>query len=282
MIKITKAAKKISPKMASKMGSKYDLKETCGIEGPPGKAEGRIVGGVEAEPNQWPWQVALFIDDAWFCGGAIISENWVVTAAHCADGASYFDVMAGAHDVRASSEPHRVEITSYNGIVHENYDDWALVNDIALVELPTPLEFNDYIKPACLPSLGDTADQGELVTCTGWGKPSDSAGGIAPKLRMVSDLPVISNAECDSVYGIVGDGVVCIDTTGGKGTCNGDSGGPLNMKAEVKAAGQQWKHVGVVSFGSSSGCEVGLPAGFTRTESYLDWIADNSGVSYML
>merc|ERR1712098_983074 len=86
-----------------------------------------------------------------------------------------------------------------------------------------------------LPSLGDTADQGELVTCTGWGKPSDSAGGIAPKLRMVSDLPVISNAECDSVYGIVGDGVVCIDTTGGKGTCNGDSGGPLNMKAEVKA-----------------------------------------------
>merc|ERR1719283_592182 len=132
--------------------------------------------------------------------------------------------MAGAHDVRASSEPHRVEITSYNGIVHENYDDWALVNDIALVELPTPLAFNDYIKPACLPSLGD------------------SAGDIAPKLRMVSDLPVISNAECDSVYGIVGDGVVCIDTTGGKGTCNGDSGGPLNMKAEVKAAGQQWKH----------------------------------------
>merc|ERR1711970_931206 len=105
MIKITKAAKKISPKMASKMGSKYDLKETCGIEGPPSKAEGRIVGGVEAEPNRWPWQVALFIDDAWFCRGALISENWVVTAAHCADGASYFDVMAGAHDVRASSEP---------------------------------------------------------------------------------------------------------------------------------------------------------------------------------
>merc|ERR1712212_1187762 len=142
MIKITKAAKKISPKMASKMGSKYDLKETCGVEG---------------EPNQWPWQVALFIDNAWFCGGALISENWVVTAAHCADGASYFDVMAGAHDVRASSEPNRVEITSYNGIVHENYDDWALVNDIALVELPTPITFNDYIKPACLPSVGDTA-----------------------------------------------------------------------------------------------------------------------------
>merc|ERR1719431_1082427 len=133
------AAKKISPKMASKMGSKYDLKETCGIEGPPAKAEGRIVGGVEAEPNQWPWQVALFMDDAWFCGGALISENWVVTSAHCADGASYFDVMAGAHDVRASSEPNRVEITSYNGIVHENYDDWAWSMILLLLNSLHPL-----------------------------------------------------------------------------------------------------------------------------------------------
>merc|ERR1711915_921388 len=65
-----------------------------GIEGPPSKAEGRIVGGHEAQENQWPWQVALFIDDAWFCGGALISENYVLTAAHCADGASYFDIMA--------------------------------------------------------------------------------------------------------------------------------------------------------------------------------------------
>merc|ERR1711936_1562418 len=99
----------------------------------------------------------------------------------------------------------------------------------------------------------DTADVGELVTCTGWGKPSDSAGGISPVLRMVEDLPIISNSECNAIYGIVGDGVVCIDTTGGKGTCNG-------------ASGDKWKQVGVVSFGASAGCEVGYPAGFTRTE----------------
>merc|ERR1712088_791521 len=62
----------------------------------PAIKEGRIVGGVEATERAWPWQVALFIDDAWFCGGSIISENYVLTAAHCADGASYFDIMAGA------------------------------------------------------------------------------------------------------------------------------------------------------------------------------------------
>merc|ERR1712098_227673 len=143
----------------SKSGSTHktasiDLQAECGIEGPQSKD--RIVGGFEAEPNQWPWQVALFVDNAWFCGGSLISENYVLTAAHSVDGASYYDIMAGAHNVRESSEPNRVEITS----------------------------FNDYIKP------------NELVTATGWGKPSDNAGGISPVLRMVEDLPIITNSEC--------------------------------------------------------------------------------------
>merc|ERR1712210_255064 len=257
-----------------KKGTK-SFEDICGLEN-PGKE--RIVGGHEAAENEWPWQVALFIDDAWFCGGSIISDEYVMTAAHCADGASYFDIMAGAHNVRASSEPHRVEITSYNGWTHPQWNTADLSNDLALIELPSPIDFNDYIKPSCIPSKGDTADVSELVTCTGWGKPSDSAGGISPVLRMVEDRPIISNAECNGVYGIVGSGVVCIDTTGGKGTCNGDSGGPLNMKAEVTKAGQQWKQVGVVSFGASAGCEVGYPAGFTRVEYYLEWIMSETGM----
>merc|ERR1711887_16173 len=276
MVMLSKAAHTLKNGATNKKGSTVDLAGECGIEGPP--FAGRIVGGHEAQENQWPWQVALFIDDAWFCGGALISENYVLTAAHCADGASYFDIMAGAHNVRAGSEPHRVEITSYNGWTHPQWDHNTLANDIALIELPSPLSFNEYIKPSCMPMAGDTADVNGMVTCTGWGKPSDSAGGISPVLRMVEDRPIISNAECNAIYGIVGDGVVCIDTTGGKGTCNGDSGGPLNMKAEVTKAGQQWKQVGIVSFGASAGCEVGYPAGFTRVEYYLDWIMSETGM----
>merc|ERR1712029_1047935 len=230
----------------SKSGSTHktasiDLQAECGIEGPP-------------------------------------SENYVLTAAHCVDGASYYDIMAGAHNVRESSEPNRVEITSFNGWYHPQWDPNTLSNDIALIELPSPITFNDYIKPSCLPDMGDTADPDELVTATGWGKPSDNAGGISPVLRMVEDLPIITNSECNAIYGIVGDGVVCIDTTGGKGTCNGDSGGPLNMKLDVKdgAAGQKWKQIGVVSFGASAGCEVGYPAGFSRTEYYRDWICSET------
>merc|ERR1719266_789076 len=277
MIQINKAAKEIRKKGVNFNKGTKDLSVECGIEGPAAKE--RIVGGVEATEHAWPWQVALFIDNAWFCGGSIISENYIMTAAHCADGASYFDIMAGAHNVRASSEPHRVEITSYNGWTHPQWDHNTLANDIALIELPSPLSFNDYIKPSCMPMAGDTADVGETVTCTGWGKPSDSAGGISPVLRMVEDRPIISNSDCNAIYGIVGDGVVCIDTTGGKGTCNGDSGGPLNMKSSMKSAGEKWKQVGVVSFGASAGCEVGYPAGFTRTEYYLDWVcSETNGV----
>merc|ERR1712115_18358 len=182
-------------------GNKLDLQATCGIEGPA--AGERIVGGHEAQEHQWPWQVALFIDDAWFCGGALISENYVLTAAHCAEGASYFDIMAGAHNVRASSEPHRVEITSYNGWTHPQWDHNTLSNDVALIELPSPIDFNNYIAPSCMPMAGDTADEDELVTCTGWGKPSDNAGGISPVLRMVEDRPIISNSDCNAIYGIV-------------------------------------------------------------------------------
>ena len=135
--------------------------------------------------NFYPNQVALFIDDAWFCGGSIISENYVLTAAHCADGASYFDIMAGAHNVRESSEPNRVEVTSYNGWTHPLWNSNDLSGDLALIELPSPMPMNDYISTSCLPATGETPAVGSLVTVTGWGKPSDSAGGISPVLREV-------------------------------------------------------------------------------------------------
>ena len=103
-----------------------------------------------------------------------------------------------------------------------------------------------------------------------------AASGISPVLRMVEDLPLITNAECNSIYGIVGDGVVCMDTEGGKGTCNGDSGGPLG---HYDATRERWIEFGIVSFGASAGCEVGYPAGFTRTEYYLDWIKEQAGIN---
>merc|ERR1711910_5258 len=247
----TPSAPRTAPKpFEFKKGNKT-FAEECGLENPNG-IEDRIVGGHEAAHHEWPWQVALFVDDAWFCGGSLISDEWVMTAAHCADGAGYFDIMAGAHNVRASSEPHRIEITSFEGQTHPEWDSNSLYADIALVHLPEKVASDaneEYV--------------GQLTTPVGWGKNADSAGGITPDLNMVSDLPVITRDSCADYYGgIIYSGIMCIDAAGGKGVCNGDSGGTLNIRQTE--GGNKWTQVGVTSFVSSAGCESGNPHGFSR------------------
>ncbi|XP_063599851.1 chymotrypsin BI-like [Penaeus indicus] len=226
----------------------------------------RIVGGVEAVPHSWPHQVALFIDSSHFCGGSLISNEWVLTAAHCVDGSSVVEVVMGAHNIR-QFEPSQISMTSYNFFTHENWNSWLLVNDIALIKLPAPVTFNQHIQPVRLPAFDVSA--GSSVTPTGWGKPSDAANGISDVLRQVT-VPVISNTECSLYFGTIGNGNICISTTGGHSTCNGDSGGPLNYGGIT---------YGITSFGSNAGCEKGYPAVFTRVTHYLDWIRQKTGVT---
>merc|ERR1712158_355134 len=229
----TPSAPRTAPKpFEFKKGNK-SFAEECGLENPNG-IEDRIAGGHEAAHHEWPWQAALFVDDAWFCGGSLISDERVMTAAHCADGASYFDIMAGAHNVRASSEPHRIEITSFEGQTHPEWDSNSLYADIALVHLPEKVAFSEYIRPSCLPPASDANEEyvGQLTTPVGWGKNADSAGGITPDLNMVSDLPVITRDSCADY-----------------------NGGILNIRQAE--GGNKWTQVGVTSFVSSAGCESG-------------------------
>merc|ERR1711892_48390 len=109
----------------------------CGI---PGDMD-RIVGGAEATPHSYPWMAALFVDDAWFCGGTLISDEWVLTAAHCAKDASEMKVMLGAHNVRDDSEEGRIELVTRDFFTHEKYSQITLHNDLALVHLPEAVNF---------------------------------------------------------------------------------------------------------------------------------------------
>ncbi|XP_045139168.1 chymotrypsin BII-like [Portunus trituberculatus] len=226
----------------------------------------RIVGGHEATPHSWPHQVALFIDNMYFCGGSLISNEWVLTAAHCMDGAGFVEVVMGAHNIR-QNEASQVTLTSTNFFTHADWNYFSLKNDIALIKLPSAVSFNSYIQPVSLPS--SDVSVGTIVTPTGWGRPSDSSGGISDVLREV-DVPIMSNSDCNAIYGIVTPGNICIDSTGGMGTCNGDSGGPLNHGG---------KTYGITSFGSAAGCEKGYPDAFTRVHYFLDWIKKNTGVT---
>jgi len=240
-------------------------KKACGI---PNAQPNKIVGGVEATPHEFPWQVGLFFD-GYFCGGTIISEKYILTAAHCADGVYSHEVVIGAHEIRDSSN---TIINAYGPTVHPEWDSFSLSNDLAILELETEIdwaEFGDNASPNCLASSGDFSGQTALVS--GWGLDSDSASSISPVLRKV-EAPVMSQSECESYWGNLNEGIVCINTEGGHSSCNGDSGGPLSIPGSV------YEQIGIVSFGSAAGCEIGAPAGFSEVAKYIDWISSVTGL----
>jgi len=268
--KIMSGEKKLNqkePTMTFEPRNDYLPRADCGI--PNAKSNNKIVGGQEATPHQFPWQVGLFFD-GYFCGGSIISEKYILTAAHCADGVFKHTVVVGAHDIRASDN---LEITAYSPTVHPEWSPSTLSNDLAILELSENIDFeslNGNARPNCLAQSGDYSGQKALVS--GWGRESDTSSGIARYLNYVDNLPVMSQAECEDYWGNLNEGVVCIDTTGGHGSCNGDSGGPMSIP------GPTYNQIGIVSFGSAAGCEIGAPAGFTEVSKYIDWISSVTGM----
>jgi len=253
-----------------KKGS-LDLSGECGISGAK-----RIVGGDESTPHKYPWMAALFVDDKWFCGGSLVSDEWVLTAAHCAADASEMLVMLGAHNVRDASEEGRMELTTTDFFTHPGWSQISLHNDLALVHLPQPVNFTSEISPVCLPSYSEAGEAFAHLEAwaSGWGKPTDSADSISPVLREV-ETETITNLICALEFPFqITKNVICISGAEGKSTCNGDSGGPLHL---VESNGVH-KQIGITSFGSSLGCEIGFHAAFTRTTSYLEWIETETNV----
>merc|ERR1719348_333261 len=247
-----------------------DLSDKCGVA-----AGKRIVGGEEATPHSYPWMAALFVDGKWFCGGTLISDEWVLTAAHCAHGAKEMRVMLGAHNVREASEEGRIELTTTDFFTHPEYNSYNIHNDLALVHLPQKVEFGPTIQPVCLPAHSDASESFAKLqaVASGWGKPSDDATTISPVLRAV-DVETITNLMCALEFPLqVNKNVICISGANGKSTCNGDSGGPLYLVTDGVH-----KQIGITSFGSASGCEKGWHAAFTRPTSYLQWIETETGV----
>ncbi|TDG47388.1 hypothetical protein AWZ03_006247 [Drosophila navojoa] len=238
--------------------------------------EGRITNGKTAYEGQFPYQVGLSFSSSsggWWCGGSIIGNQYVLTAAHCTSGASSVTIYYGAL-VRTNAKLTQT-ISSSNFKQHTSYNSNTLANDISLIKTPS-VAFTAYINKVLLPPIASSYSTyaGQKATASGWGKTSDSASGVTNTLQYQT-FEVISVAACQSTYGsaVASAKVICIATPNRSSTCQGDSGGPLVLDSTGRL-------IGVTSFVSSSGCQSGLPSGFTRVTSYLDWIKTNSGISY--
>uniref|UniRef100_H3BFT8 pancreatic elastase II n=1 Tax=Latimeria chalumnae TaxID=7897 RepID=H3BFT8_LATCH len=239
----------------------------------------RVVGGEEVRPHSWPWQISLqyYSYGGWYhtCGGTLIASNWVLTAApkdHCIYYSRSYQVALGKHNLRVY-EPGSAIITAGKLINHPRWDPNQLSQgyDISLIKLSEPAVFSDMIQPACIPPAGIILPNNFGCYVTGWG--SLHTEGPSPDKLQQALLPVVDYATCsrsDWWGSIVTTTMVCASGDGVVASCYGDSGGPLNCKA----SNGKWEVHGVVSFGSSWGCNyLKKPSVFTRVSAYNDWIS---------
>jgi len=240
----------------------------------------RISGGTEALRNQFPYQVAFFIYTSTgqsICGGSILSTNFVLSAAHCFLSFESADLLAGIHDIINDNPAYELEVFPTDIVLHAGYNRQTQLNDIALVRTSRrPFTFNTMIQalPLAPRSMSNTDITSIIARVAGWGRTSDSTADISPRLLFI-DAPIISNAACTTIFGnVITSGNVCLSGASARSTCQGDSGGPLTI-----TNGGRQVHVGIVSFGSDSGCQRGYPTVFTRITAFHNWIQTNTGVT---
>lgn len=224
------------------------------------------MGGVDAYIEDVPFQVSLrrlFQNDtvsSWghTCGGFIISQETVVTAAHCVYGRENmkFQIRAGS-DLR-SQGGQIVNVTKM--FIHPDYQPSGFYNDIAILRLESFLEFNRKVWSTALPPKGYKVPSGEPLVVSGWG--ALAWQGSSPERLQKVTVPTVSNEDCAKAYANVRDHKICAGAAG-LDSCQGDSGGPLSHNGMV---------VGIVSSGFRCAVE-GFPGIYIRMSEFFDFIA---------
>ncbi|KFB43789.1 AGAP009844-PA-like protein [Anopheles sinensis] len=251
----------------------------------------RIYDGITTQRGEFPWAALLFYNVGMKrpvpkCGGSLISELYVITAAHCTVGKPHWQLLfARFNEFNTSSKEDctyidEEEICRYDYAIESviPHPDYGMsrnshANDICILRLATAVTFNFFVKPICLPLEKDV--QGLPVakhnfTVTGWG---ETEHATRSELQLHVVIPGLDNTVCNSVYKVanvtLSDKQLCVGGLNGTDSCRGDSGGPL-----MRNVSNIWYLAGVVSFGAKVCGTKGLPGVYTNVEKYLSWIED--------
>ncbi|XP_050317699.1 serine protease snake-like [Bactrocera neohumeralis] len=245
-----------------------------------------IVGGSPASPKEFPHiarlgHASINKPTEWFCGGTLISERFVLTAAHCfsTNRGEVNIVRLGDLDFGRESDDARPEdfrVRRY--IEHNEYNSATIYNDIALVELERPVTFDAYKHPACLPT--NSGDEFQKLVAIGWGS-TRFADSDSKKLLKVT-LNRLGFDQCQRLIafsdvdqlprGVENRLQICAGSNEAKDTCSGDSGGPLLAYHPDYPC--MYTVIGITSYGIGCGIP-GQPGIYTRVYSYIDWIRIN-------
>ena len=225
-----------------------------------------IVGGEEVDPAcpncKYDFMVSLQTNSGYhFCGGALVREDWVITAAHCVQGdsPSQVKVKIGLHNVNGTQGSITRSVNQI--IIHPSYSSWSLNNDYAILQLSQPITNFEPIQ-----LVTDTSHDEEPVMATtmGWG--ATQSGGWGSNILLEVDVPIDDSCGNYSNSDITNNMVCAGFNTGGYDSCQGDSGGPLIM---TNSDGE-YELIGIVSWGY--GCaEPGYPGVYAKVHSRLDW-----------
>ena len=269
--------------LAMLVASPSVAQQTFYCESTEGRAQARIVGGQNANIDNWPWQVALI--SPWgrsFCGGSVIAPRWVLTAAHCVEqvDADNFLVLVGTTDVSEGGQ--RFSVSAIR--IHEAYRTETItdgknrkiiniINDIALIRLTENIPGHRSIQLSSEKLDRVFARPGLCATVTGWGW--TAWGGSSSESLLRADMPITATSACSGAYpNQLMSGVICAGYEQGKvDACKGDSGGPLVVR---HGNSRRYVQVGVVSWGKNCALR-GFPGIYTRVSKYIDWIQSHTG-----